>query len=138
MIQKILTKREMINCQKFNFLLFLTINFVTTGARELNGIRQISLVTHNARDLDEISSGLAIMHFLYFKPILSAIFVTIVTGMLNKCQNFTLGLFFQQTNHKKLVKRNFQFWAPKGVKFALIELFIIKLVGCLFSCGSVE
>ena len=31
-IQKILTKREMIHCQKFDFLLFLTINSVTTGA----------------------------------------------------------------------------------------------------------
>ena len=35
-IQKILTKREMINCQKFNLLLFLTLNSVTTGVRELN------------------------------------------------------------------------------------------------------
>ena len=65
-IQKILTKREMINCQKFNLLLFLTINSVTTGVRELNGTCQISLVTHdakgrNARDLDEVSSGLARM-----------------------------------------------------------------------------
>ena len=48
-IQKILTKREMINCQKFNFLLFLTINSVTTGVRELNGTSQISLVTHDAK-----------------------------------------------------------------------------------------
>ena len=48
-IQKILTKREMVNCQKFDFLLFLTINSVTTGARELNGTSQISLVTHNAK-----------------------------------------------------------------------------------------
>ena len=65
-IQNILTKREMINCQKFNFLLFLTINSVTTAVRELNGTSQISLVTHdakgeNARDLDEVSSGLARM-----------------------------------------------------------------------------
>ena len=42
-------KREIINCQQFNFLLFLTINSVTTGARELNGTSQISLVTHNAK-----------------------------------------------------------------------------------------
>ena len=48
-IQKILTKREMINCQKNNFLLFLTINSVTTGVRELNGTSQISLVTHDAK-----------------------------------------------------------------------------------------
>ena len=48
-IQKILTKREMINCQKFNFLLFLTINSVTTAVRELNGTSQISLVTHDAK-----------------------------------------------------------------------------------------
>ena len=48
-IQKILNKREMINCQKFNFLLFLTINSVTTAVRELNGTSQISLVTHDAK-----------------------------------------------------------------------------------------
>ena len=48
-IQKILTKREMINCQKFNFLLFLTINSVTTAVRELNETSQISLVTHDAK-----------------------------------------------------------------------------------------
>ena len=48
-IQKILTKREMINCQKFNLLLFLTLNSVTTGVRELNGTSQISLVTHDAK-----------------------------------------------------------------------------------------
>ena len=48
-IQKILTKREMINCQKFSFLLFLTINSVTTAVRELNGTSQISLVTHDAK-----------------------------------------------------------------------------------------
>ena len=47
--QKILNKIETINCQKFNFLLFLTINSVTTGVRELNGTSQISLVTHNAK-----------------------------------------------------------------------------------------
>ena len=39
----------MINCQKFNFLLFLTINSVTTGVRELNVTSQISLVTHDAK-----------------------------------------------------------------------------------------
>ena len=48
-IQKIMTKREMIKCQKFNFLLFLTINSVTTAVRELNGTSQISLVTHDAK-----------------------------------------------------------------------------------------
>ena len=48
-IQKILTKREMINCQKVNFLLFLTINSVTTAVRELNGTSQISLITHDAK-----------------------------------------------------------------------------------------
>ena len=48
-IQKILTKRELINCQIFDFLLFSTINSVTTGARELSGTSQISLVTHNAK-----------------------------------------------------------------------------------------
>ena len=48
-IKKISTKREMINCQKFNFLLFLTINSVTIGVRELNGTSQISLVTHDAK-----------------------------------------------------------------------------------------
>ena len=51
----------MINCQKLNFLLFLTINSVTIGVRELNGTSQISLVTHDARGLDEVSSGLARM-----------------------------------------------------------------------------
>ena len=39
----------MINCQKFNFSLFLTIKSVSTGARELNGTSQISLATHNAK-----------------------------------------------------------------------------------------
>ena len=39
----------MINCQKFNFLLFSTKNSVTTGARELNGTNQIPLATHNAK-----------------------------------------------------------------------------------------
>ena len=48
-IQKILAKREMINCQNFNILLFLTINSVTTAVRELNGTSQISLVTHDAK-----------------------------------------------------------------------------------------
>ena len=48
-IQEISTKRELINCQKFNFLLFLTINSVTIGVRELNGTSQISLVTHDAK-----------------------------------------------------------------------------------------
>ena len=38
-----------INCQKLNFLLFLTINSVTTAVRELNGTSQISLVTHDAK-----------------------------------------------------------------------------------------
>ena len=47
--QKILTKREMINCQKFNLLLFLTLNSVTTGVRELNGTSQIPLVIHDAK-----------------------------------------------------------------------------------------
>ena len=51
----------MINCQKFNFLQFLTINSVTIGVRELNRTSQISLVTHNATDLDEVSSDLARM-----------------------------------------------------------------------------
>ena len=39
----------MINCQKFNLLLFLTINSVTSAVRELNGTSQISLVTHDAK-----------------------------------------------------------------------------------------
>ena len=30
-IQKILTKRKMMNCQKINLLLFFTLNSVTTG-----------------------------------------------------------------------------------------------------------
>ena len=56
----------MINCQKSNFLLFLTINSVTTAVRELSGTSQISLVTHDAngetREIyDEVSSGLARM-----------------------------------------------------------------------------
>ena len=54
-IQKILTERETINCQKINFLLFLTINSDTTVVRALNGTSQISLVTHNAKgDMREI------------------------------------------------------------------------------------
>ena len=65
MTQGLLAEREMINCQKFNFLLFLTINSVTTGVRELNGTSQMSLVTDNAkgemRYLGEVSSGLARM-----------------------------------------------------------------------------
>ena len=48
-IQKILVKREMINCQKNNFLLFLTINSAITAVRELNETSQISLVTHDAK-----------------------------------------------------------------------------------------
>ena len=48
-IQKILTKREMVSCQKFNFFAILTINSVTLGVRELNGTSQISLVTHDAK-----------------------------------------------------------------------------------------
>ena len=32
-----------------DLLLFLTINSVTTGARELNGISLLSLATHNAK-----------------------------------------------------------------------------------------
>ena len=56
----------MINCQKSNFLLFLTINSVTTAVQKLNGTSQISLVTHDAngetREIyDEVSSGLARM-----------------------------------------------------------------------------
>ena len=47
--QKILTEREMVNLQKFNRLLFLTLNSVTTGVRELNGTSQISLATHDAK-----------------------------------------------------------------------------------------
>ena len=46
---EILTKREMVNCQKFDLLLFLTINSVTTGALELNGTSLMSLATHNAK-----------------------------------------------------------------------------------------
>ena len=57
----------MINCQKINFLLFLTINSVTSAVQELNGTSQISLVTHDAKGemrepLDEVSSGLARMN----------------------------------------------------------------------------
>ena len=37
-----LTNRETVNFQKLNFLR-LTINCVTTGAQELNGINQIHL-----------------------------------------------------------------------------------------------
>ena len=48
-MQNILTKREMINCQKNNFLLFLTINSAITAVRELNETSQISLVTHDAK-----------------------------------------------------------------------------------------
>ena len=48
-IQKILTKREMLDCQKYNFWLFLTMNSVTPGVQELNGTSQISLVTHDAK-----------------------------------------------------------------------------------------
>ena len=48
-IQKILTRRQMINCQKFNVLLFLTINSITTAVRELNRTSQISLITHDAK-----------------------------------------------------------------------------------------
>ena len=40
---------QMINCQKFNFLPFSTINSVTTRVRDLNGTSQISLVTHDAK-----------------------------------------------------------------------------------------
>ena len=50
MTQGLLTKKEMINFKKIIFLLFLTINSVTTGVRELNGTSQMSLVTYNAKD----------------------------------------------------------------------------------------
>ena len=54
-ILKISTNREMIKNFKFDFLQFLTINSVTTGARDLNGTSQISLATHDAKgDLREI------------------------------------------------------------------------------------
>ena len=43
-----MTKRKMVNCQKFDILLFLTINYVNTGAQELNGTSLMSLATHNA------------------------------------------------------------------------------------------
>ena len=49
MTQGFTFRREMINCQKFNILLFLTLNSVTTGVRELNGTSEISLVTHDAK-----------------------------------------------------------------------------------------
>ena len=48
-IKKIFTKREMVNCRTFYCLLVLTMNSVTTGARELNGTSLISLTTHNAK-----------------------------------------------------------------------------------------
>ena len=45
----------MVNCQKFDIWLFLTINSVTTGAQELNRTNQISLATHNAKgEMQEI------------------------------------------------------------------------------------
>ena len=54
-IQKILTNREMENIQKLNFLPFLITNSVTTGARDLNRTRYISLATHNSkREMREI------------------------------------------------------------------------------------
>ena len=34
---------------QIDFLQFLTINSVTTGARDLNGTSQISLATHDAK-----------------------------------------------------------------------------------------
>ena len=39
----------MINYQKCNFFAIITISSVTIGVRELNGTRQISLVTHDAK-----------------------------------------------------------------------------------------
>ena len=51
----------MVNCKFFDVLLFLTINSVTIEARELNGTSLMSLAGRNARDLDEVSSGLARM-----------------------------------------------------------------------------
>ena len=39
----------MVNFKKLDFLRFLTINSVTTGARELNGTSQKSLATHNSK-----------------------------------------------------------------------------------------
>ena len=54
----------MINCQKINLLLFLTLNSVTTGVRELNGTSQISLVTHDAKgEIQEICGGLDLAIF---------------------------------------------------------------------------
>ena len=48
-IQTILTNREMVNFKKLDFLRFLTTNFVTTGARELNGTSQLLLATSAGR-----------------------------------------------------------------------------------------
>ena len=59
----------MVNFQKMDLLRFLTANNVATGAQELNGASVISLVTHNARVLDEVSSGLARMVLGQFEMI---------------------------------------------------------------------
>ena len=61
-----LTNREMVNFKRLDFLRFLTINCVTTEARELNVTNQFLLDTHNSKrrlreSLDEISSGLTRM-----------------------------------------------------------------------------
>ena len=90
-----LTKREMINCQKVNLLLFLTRNSVTTGVRELNGTSQISLVTHvvvvDRRAPPLIYSGYKSADFKYWlaynkSSVLVIIIYTCKGGLWNKSQ----------------------------------------------------
>ena len=57
--------------------------------------------------------------FLYFKPILSAILVTIATGKSKiNARILQLGYSSDKPNKMKLVKINFQFWVLEGAKIA--------------------
>ena len=50
-----MTNREIVNFQKLDFLRFISVNCVTTGARKFNETSQISLATHNSkREMREI------------------------------------------------------------------------------------
>ena len=55
----------MINCHKIDFLLFLTINSVTTEARELNETSQMSIATHKPLEYS-MSVKLLTEHHLEF------------------------------------------------------------------------
>ena len=52
--------------------------------------------------------------YLYFKPFLAAFFVTMSPVKLNKCQHFTLGLFFYKPVRRNWWTAKFSFWLQRG------------------------